>query len=81
MSEHSETLVELDVQYAKLAREHVVPGYERVSTVGTATAFMDGLVKVVRMAVAADQTPCSDVGHRICGGEWKHCPSQAVGVA
>ena len=33
VSEHSETLVELDIEYAKLARESGVPDYIRVPTV------------------------------------------------
>ena len=34
VSEHSETLVELDIEYGKLAREAGVPDYRRVATVG-----------------------------------------------
>ncbi len=36
VSEHSETLVELDIDYRDLAESSGVPAYHRVATVGTA---------------------------------------------
>jgi len=48
VSEHSETLVELDIEYAELAREKGVPEYYRVSTVGLHPAFIEGLASLVR---------------------------------
>ena len=47
VSEHSETLVELDLEYAKLAKENAVPDYLRVPTVGTHPAFIGGLADLV----------------------------------
>ncbi|HTC84019.1 MAG TPA: ferrochelatase, partial [Rhizomicrobium sp.] len=43
VSEHSETLVELDIEYAKLAREAGVPDYRRAGTVGAHPVFIEGL--------------------------------------
>lgn len=48
VSEHSETLVELDVDYAHLARTSGVPFYGRAPTVGTHPAFIAGLADLVR---------------------------------
>ena len=48
VSEHSETLVELDIDYRHLAREAGVPDYVRVPTVATAPAFIAGLADLVR---------------------------------
>ena len=48
VSEHSETLVELDIEYAELAEEKGVPGYYRVPTVGLHPAFIEGLASLVR---------------------------------
>ena len=79
VSEHSETLVELDIEYAKLAEEQGVPQYERVPTVGAAAGFVDGLVEVVKAVIAADATPCSQLGRRLCTATWSQCPA-AVGV-
>lgn len=47
VSEHSETLVELDMDYAKLARETGVVDYLRAPTVGTRAAFIDALARLV----------------------------------
>jgi ferrochelatase len=72
VSEHSETLVELDIEYAKLARENGVPDYIRVPTVSTHTAFIEGLTRQVLQAVARndkrgrDQRFCP-AGFRACG--------------
>jgi protoporphyrin/coproporphyrin ferrochelatase len=43
VSEHSETLVELDIEYAKLARESGVKDYLRAPTVGTRAPFIEAL--------------------------------------
>ncbi len=51
VSEHSETLVELDIEYAELAHEHGVKSYVRVPTVGVQPDFIDGLAQLVRSAL------------------------------
>jgi ferrochelatase len=51
VSEHSETLVELDIDYRHLASEAGVAKYVRVPTVGTHPKFIDGLAKLVRNAL------------------------------
>src|SRR6185312_13637312 len=48
VSEHSETLVELDIEYARLAREAGVPDYRRAATVGADPAFIEGLAALVK---------------------------------
>lgn len=48
VTEHSETLVELDIEYGELAHEHHVPIYERVRTVCSHPKFINGLVSVVK---------------------------------
>jgi protoporphyrin/coproporphyrin ferrochelatase len=50
VSEHSETLVELDRDYRRLARQLGVPGYHRVPTVGTDPRFIAALAQLVRDA-------------------------------
>lgn len=47
VSEHSETLVELDMDYAALARASNVPRYLRVPAVGTHPDFIEGLSDAV----------------------------------
>jgi ferrochelatase len=48
VSEHSETLVELDMDYRELAARAGVPAYVRVPTVGTAPEFIAGLARLVQ---------------------------------
>ena len=57
VSEHSETLVELDIEYARLAARSGVADYLRVPTVGTTPAFISGLAGLVRQALADKATP------------------------
>ncbi len=52
VSEHSETLVELDIEYRHLAEKAGVPNYVRVPTVGTHPQFIQGLANLVRAALA-----------------------------
>ncbi len=53
VSEHSETLVELDIELRGLAKHAGVPGYARAATVGTHPEFIAGLARLVRDALAA----------------------------
>jgi protoporphyrin/coproporphyrin ferrochelatase len=48
VSEHSETLVELDHDYRRLAAAGGVPAYHRVPTVGTDRRFIAALAELVR---------------------------------
>jgi ferrochelatase len=48
VSEHSETLVELDIEYRELAAHHGVPFYIRVPALGTDAGFIAALADLVR---------------------------------
>ena len=50
VSEHSETLVELDRDYRRIAEQCGVPGYYRVPAVGTDPRFIAALAALVRKA-------------------------------
>jgi ferrochelatase len=54
VSEHSETLVELDRDYRRVAEECGVPWYRRVPTVGTHPIFIRTLAALVRETGAGD---------------------------
>ena len=71
VSEHSETLVELDIEYRKLAAEAGVPDYRRAATVGTQAAFIDGLAGLVRAAIDGKTVTCGE--GRICPPAHKRC--------
>lgn len=83
VSEHSETLVELDIEYRRLAEESGVPLYLRVPTVGTGAAFIGGLADIVTAAMS-DKRPDgaivdSGTGGRICPATRRRC-AQARGA-
>jgi len=65
VSEHSETMVELDIEYGRLARECGVPDYIRVPAARTHPAFIGGLARLVTSALAA-KTPVNCADGRIC---------------
>lgn len=50
VSEHSETLVELDLDYRRLAEASGVPAYCRVPTVGVEPGFIQSLARLVSRA-------------------------------
>lgn len=60
VSEHSETLVELDIEYAKLARESGVPAYVRVPALGVHPDFIAALARLVRAARAEAEILCPE---------------------
>jgi ferrochelatase len=70
VSEHSETLVELDIEYRHLAESAGVPRYVRVATVGAAAPFIAGLARLVRSARGG---PCPAEGLRLCPPELGRC--------
>ena len=78
VSEHSETLVELDIDYRRLAEAERAPAYVRVPTVGTEAAFIDGLANLVRAAVRRPPAIPSAAGARICPAGLARCAMQAV---
>ncbi|MFN6940400.1 MAG: ferrochelatase [Parvibaculum sp.] len=67
VSEHSETLVELDKEYGHLARESGVPNYIRVPALGTEPQFIQGLARLVREAMGRDTILCpEDAEGHVC---------------
>ncbi|MGB8601343.1 MAG: ferrochelatase, partial [Rhizomicrobium sp.] len=72
VSEHSETLYELDIDYAEQARHLGVADYIRVPAVGCHPAFISGLAQLVHGAL-------QDGDHRAvagCCGADKKCGYQ-----
>ena len=80
VSEHVETLFELDVTIRNLALSSGAPRYDRMGTVRTDADFIGGLAKLV--GAALDRTPsslCIGVGPRNCPGTYNRCPHRAAG--
>ena len=74
VSEHSETLVELDVEYGELAEHAGVPGYFRVPAQNSDAGFIDALAGLVRRTALRDRPLCSFAGGRQCPKIHKDCP-------
>lgn len=75
VSEHSETLVEIEEEYRHLAAANGVPWFERVPAVGVEPRFIEGLAKLVREA-AGGCALRSEAGGRICPGRFGGCPQR-----
>ena len=73
VSEHVETLVELDRDYAELARAKGCPVYLRAAAVGVATPFIDALAGLVEAALS--KTGCKP-GAGACERRFAQCPNQ-----
>ena len=74
VSEHSETLVELDVEYREEAERLGVPGYYRVPAQNSDPAFIRALRDLVLRAEADDRPLCSFAGGRQCPKPFGDCP-------
>lgn len=76
VSDHIETLVELDLEYAHLAREMMVPYYLRASALGAAPRFIDALADLVERALGAPGKMISDARGRFCPHAFGLCPQR-----
>jgi ferrochelatase len=74
VSDHSETLVELDIEYRHLAEKHGVPGYFRVPVPNDDPAFVGALSALVRRMHASGPGLCSATGGQQCQAAHTQCP-------
>lgn len=79
VSEHVETLVELDSEYGHLAQEAGCPFYIRAPALGVEPAFVRGLTEMVLEAVGTEGL--APGGPWRCGAEWGRCPRRRKGIA
>lgn len=73
-SEHSETLVELDVEYREEAEKFGVPGYFRAPAQNSDPAFIAALADLARAARGSGRSLCSFAGARQCPKQHGDCP-------
>jgi protoporphyrin/coproporphyrin ferrochelatase len=73
VSEHSETLVELDVEYAALADDLGLPAYVRVPALGVEAPFIEGLAESVEQALARPAGRCDRDSGRLCPDGFGRC--------
>jgi ferrochelatase len=74
VSEHIETLVELDHEYREVALKAGCPAYVRVPALGVAPGFIRGLGRIVQGALAADAGVATACAWR-CGVDRVQCPN------
>ncbi len=77
VSEHIETLVELDYEYKLIADEEGAKVYLRAPALGVAEGFIAALAGLVEDALAdVGDGPRSHCGGRICPAKWTACPNR-----
>jgi len=74
VSEHSETLVELDIEYKKLAYKNGCSFYKRVPALGGEENFIKGLVDLILQP----QTKGNFVSSIMCPNKFVKCPCLGV---
>jgi ferrochelatase len=74
VSDHSETLVELDYEYKELAGKLGVPGYFRAPAQNSDGGFIAALADLVTAARARGPGLCSFAGARACPAVHGDCP-------
>jgi ferrochelatase len=74
VSEHSETLVELDVEYRDLAVKLGIPGYFRAPAQNSDAGFIAALAGLARAARARGPGLCSLAGEPPCPAQHRDCP-------
>ncbi len=72
VSEHSETLVELDIEYKHIADENNVKEYVRVPTLSVENDFIKSLADICLNAGEVGKI-CSNEGDRLCPSEFSRC--------
>jgi len=70
VSEHSETLVELDIEYKKLAEKNGCAFYKRVPALGIEENFIEGLAELI----SQQGTRGNFVSSVICPNKYIKCP-------
>ena len=74
VSEHSETLVELDIEYKKLAEKNGCSFYKRVPALGVEENFIKGLTELVLQ----QETKGNFVSSVMCPDKYKKCPCLVI---
>lgn len=74
VSEHSETLVELDIEYKEIADKNEAIGYFRVPTLGIEDNYIESLAKLCIADIAEDKIISNEI-KRLCPKKFINCPN------
>ncbi len=80
VSEHSETLVELDIEYREMAQRLGVSVYIRVPTIGVDKSFISALARLAVQALKGGEETHSAAGGRQCPAAAGRCPLTNAGA-
>ncbi len=80
VSEHSETLVELDIEYREFAEKAGVPAYFRAPAQNSDPGFIAAVAELVKAALGRGPGLCSFAGGRTCPRPQKDCPHALAGA-
>ena len=75
VSEHVETLVELDMEYRELAIKMGVPFFYRAPVVGIDPIFIEGLTNLIKSTFTGQGGIVSENTIRKCPSNFSHCPN------
>ena len=79
VSEHSETLYELDREYFDVAIKSGVPVYLRAPTVGTDSEFIGGLARAIDKRLdSGSEVVASENAGRFCPKKFTDCPCRFI---
>lgn len=79
VSEHVETLVELDIEYAQLAKGLQLPFFLRAPALGADPRFIDALADLAERALNAPGKVQSETGGRLCPAAHGLCAQRVAG--
>ena len=75
-SDHSETLVELDIEYKEMAKKQKLPFYYRVKALNSDGYFIESLVEICKNVSQKEQICSGYNGKRICPTKYIRCIAQ-----
>lgn len=74
VSEHLETLVELDIEFKEMAKGLNIKDYRRISTAGDHKAFIKGLAQSIKNLLKSEPKINSNQLKKLCPSDFKQCP-------
>ncbi|MEM8986708.1 MAG: ferrochelatase [Pseudomonadota bacterium] len=74
VSEHIETLVELDIEYKELADEAGVGRYVRAPALGLSESYIEALADMLNAMAERDKSTAGACGEKVCGARFSKCP-------
>ncbi|MDC0073531.1 ferrochelatase [Alphaproteobacteria bacterium] len=81
VSEHSETLVELDIEYYELAKTSGIKEYHRVPTLSCRKLYIDSLKNMIMNSLKHNKSSCIiSGGKHNCSKKYISCPLNNVGL-